>query len=296
MYVNFRLSIKKTQKKKIDFSKFTQLYYKQKNKMSNHYIYEIVLTKKELLKYDLLDEVPHKLMKVLKNDDKLELVIEYSNNESYRLKLNIAICDEYGVPMYDKENQKVFSNDTLEEKTFIMDKINIQPKNIIDLYNNYNKELIHHYIKKNIFTNKKFEEHNRIIQEIIESFIERNHKVKTKKGWVCRWGQSGGIKSIENKTKYTINQNNNQIKEGILNLINEEHYKLYQDITFKKLVFINGKKMINWNCVEDNDFRNFVHNNLIIFRPQTRMGECNGCKSICYECENLIYRNSNGLY
>jgi len=35
MYVNFRLSIKKTQKKKIDFSKFTQLYYKQKNKMSN---------------------------------------------------------------------------------------------------------------------------------------------------------------------------------------------------------------------------------------------------------------------
>jgi len=35
MYVNFRLSKKKTQKKKIDFSKFTQLYYKQKNKMSN---------------------------------------------------------------------------------------------------------------------------------------------------------------------------------------------------------------------------------------------------------------------
>ena len=27
---------------------------------------------------------------------------------------------------------------------------------------------------------------------------------------------------------------------------------------------------------------------IIGYRPQTRLGECAGCKSICEECENLI--------
>jgi len=68
MYVIYKLSMKKTQKKKIDFSKFTKIYHKQKNKMSNN-TYEIALTIENAKKYNMLDDVPYKILKNLCEDD-----------------------------------------------------------------------------------------------------------------------------------------------------------------------------------------------------------------------------------
>ena len=91
-------------------------------------------------------------------------------------------------------------------------------------------------------------------------------------------------------------------KEQYKKICDEEECDTILDIDTPIMCYMNeerGDKTLCQECYEDGDYKKDDENSdnedeeekelkIIGYRPQTREGECSGCKSICEECENLI--------
>jgi len=93
---------------------------------------------------------------------------------------------------------------------------NREPIHYFDFMVNFSNEYKKNYIIKNINPNKKWEQHNAIIQDLIVDYQGIYHDIQNNRGGCC-WGQSGGIK--KDGSRYTKNQNNKLIKNGCISRI-----------------------------------------------------------------------------